>query len=106
MHYGLDQRNTKKNSHPIFHCPTSSGELERVSAAERASEASNSEEQASECAVQANRRASGPILQSGFSVILAHCGVTKTTWQAIQSPNDVRELKVICHASLFSSSVP
>ena len=66
------------NSYLINHCPTSEGVREvseRVSAAERASKASRAEQaqRVSGVSERANGQASGPVLQSVFLVVLAHC---------------------------------
>ena len=51
-----------QNSHPIIHCPTSEGVSEVSGASERVSSVSK----------RANRRASGPVLQSLFLTVIDH----------------------------------
>ena len=58
MHHGPDQKK-KHNRHPIIHCPTSEEVSEGVSGVSE----------------QVDRRASGPVLQSGFLVDLAQSAV-------------------------------
>ena len=57
------------NSHPIIHCPMSEGVSEVI---EQTSERSGGHKQ-SGASERANRRASSPVLLSGFLIILAHC---------------------------------
>ena len=72
-----NRKKNTENSHRIIHFLTSEG-VREVSKQWSAAECARASKQVSGASEQANSRASGPVLQSGFLVTLAHRGFEKS----------------------------
>ena len=78
MHYGPEMKKHRINSYPIIHCPTSEGVSEVSEWANEWVQQSVwakrgvQSKQTSRASKWGSGRASGPVLQSGFLVILDH----------------------------------